>query len=63
MGQHIRHDDAQTTDAGGRIYYAICECRSVGIPDKKIIEALIAELYGMSHLINNDPTLNIKESE
>jgi len=56
MGQHYRHDDEQTTDAGGEIYEAICRCRAMDIPDKKIIEALIAELHGMSYLITKEDT-------
>ena len=49
MGQHIRHEDGQTTAAGGQISDAIFWCRESGIPDSKIIEALIGELYGMSY--------------
>ncbi len=54
MGQHYRHEDEQITEAGGEIYSAICNCRDRQIPDKKIIEALIAELHGMSDNLNSD---------
>ena len=56
MGQHFTHDDEQTTEAGGEIYSAICNCKARDISDKKIIEAMIAELYGMSHLISESDT-------
>lgn len=50
MGQHYRHEDTEVDQAGDQIYEAISDCRNrLGIPDSKIIEAMIAELHGLSH--------------
>lgn len=53
MGQYYRYDDEELTEAGGEIYDAICRCKERGIPTKKIIEAMIGELHGLSHDLNN----------
>lgn len=48
MGQHYRHEDIETTEAGGMIYDAICRCKDQGIAHHKIMLALVAELHGLS---------------
>ena len=38
MGQSYRYEDEELTEAGSEIYDAICRCKEMGIPTKKLLK-------------------------
>ena len=48
MGQCYRHDDDETSSAGGEFHSVIRQLQEQGAPNHKIIHAAMAELHGLA---------------
>ena len=54
MGQCYRHDDDETSSAGGEFHSVIRQLQEQGVPNHKIIHAAMAELHGLASEASRD---------